>query len=175
MALRLEAIAKVESRQFWNGFWMLLVCGLNEVDMCAAMVGRASEHMDVTTQENLLEFFPPQSPDAVVLCNVIEPYSPEARRLLFSHIMEFLSLKGRLIVVIAIGQAGLGTEFESVLDLVFPTASQLQADELEEELVAAGFEVALPELIRIYRDKDAEHAQRRSFAVLVGTKPSATC
>ncbi|CAK9105526.1 unnamed protein product [Durusdinium trenchii] len=122
MALRLEAIAKVESRQFWNGFWMLLVCGLNEVDMCAAMVGRASEHMDVTTQENLLEFFPPQSPDAVVLCNVIEPYSPEARRLLFSHIMEFLSLKGRLIVVIAIGQAGLGTEFESVLDLVFPTA-----------------------------------------------------
>ncbi|CAK9105529.1 unnamed protein product [Durusdinium trenchii] len=102
MALRLEAIAKV--------------------DMCAAMVGRASEHMDVTTQENLLEFFPPQSPDAVVLCNVIEPYSPEARRLLFSHIMEFLSLKGRLIVVIAIGQAGLGTEFESVLDLVFPTA-----------------------------------------------------
>lgn len=142
------------------------------VDMCPAMIQRASEYMDQAVLDNILEFYPPQSPDAVVLCNVVEPYSSEVRRLLFSHVWEFLSPGGQVIVAVTVGKTGLGTEFESLLDLVFPTATPLQADEIEEELLAAGFEVALPELIRVQR-QDVEQPQRRSFAILIGKKNSA--
>lgn len=137
--------------------------------MCPAMIQRASEYMDQAVLDNILEFYPPQSPDAVVLCNVVEPYSSEVRRLLFSHVWEFLSPGGQVIVAVTVGKTGLGTEFESLLDLVFPTATPLQADEIEEELLAAGFEVALPELIRVQR-QDVEQPQRRSFAILIGKK-----
>jgi len=139
------------------------------VDMSIAMVQRASEHMEAVV-DNILEFYPPFSPDAVVLCNVVEPYSSEVRLLLYRHIIEFLNPGGQLIVVVTVGKTGLGTEFESLLDLVFPTAPPLQADEAEEELAAAGFEIEFPELIRIER-KDAEKPQRRSFVVLIGKKP----
>mmetsp|Transcript_40493 Transcript_40493/g.94033 ORF Transcript_40493/g.94033 Transcript_40493/m.94033 type:complete len:217 (+) Transcript_40493:47-697(+) len=141
------------------------------VDMCPAMAQKASTRMDAVVTDNLLEFYPAESPDAVVLCNVLEPYPQEVRRLLFSHVHDFLAPGGRIIVAITIGVTGLGTAAESVLDLVFPSASPIQADDLEEDLLLAGFDVAVPELLTIKRARqEPGRDQRRSVAILTGRK-----
>ncbi|CAE7608986.1 DNMT3A [Symbiodinium pilosum] len=77
--------------------------------------------MDTVVTENLLEFYPNDSPDAVVLANVLEPYPAEVRRLLFAHVHHFLRPGGQIIVAVTIGETGLGTASESVLDLIFPS------------------------------------------------------
>ncbi|CAJ1327231.1 unnamed protein product [Effrenium voratum] len=127
------------------------------VDMCSAMVKKAcsSSRMDTALVDNILEFYPVDSPDAVVLCNVLEPYSSEVRKLLFSHIMDFLSPGGLVVVAVMVGKTGLGTEFESVLDLVFPSANPVHPGDIEEELAMIGFDVAVPELISVRRDQAA--------------------
>lgn len=149
------------------------------VDMSPAMVAAASQWMDTAVAENILEYWPTESPHVVVLCNVLESYSLEVRRMLYSHVREFLAPGGRIIVVVAAGKTGLGSASESVLDLVFPTAAPVQADSIEEELALAGFDVALPELLRPKPAKQAEavpgeatKTERRSYAVLVGKRPA---
>eukprot|EP00931_Biecheleriopsis_adriatica_P002624 TRINITY_DN103610_c0_g1_i1.p1 TRINITY_DN103610_c0_g1~~TRINITY_DN103610_c0_g1_i1.p1 ORF type:complete len:250 (+),score=51.31 TRINITY_DN103610_c0_g1_i1:88-750(+) len=141
------------------------------VDMSPSMVAEASKHMDTALVENILEYFPSDCPDAVVLCNVLEPYSAEVRQLLFTHVLEFLAPGGQVIVVIGVGSSGLGSEAESALDLVFPTATPIKPDVVEEDLALAGFEVAMPELVSIKPPaKETSKSERRSFAVIVGRK-----
>mmetsp|Transcript_46848 Transcript_46848/g.109396 ORF Transcript_46848/g.109396 Transcript_46848/m.109396 type:complete len:218 (-) Transcript_46848:2-655(-) len=141
------------------------------VDMCPAMAQKASTRMDTVVTENMLEFYPADNPDAVVLANVLEPYSAEVRRLLLAQIHDYLLPGGQIVLAVTVGETGLGTSSESILDLVFPSAPPMQADEIEEDLLLSGFDVAVPELLCIRREReDPSRVQRRSVAILVGRK-----
>merc|ERR1712232_645443 len=109
--------------------------------------------MDLVMAESFLEFYPSERFDAAVLCNVLEPYPEEMRQLVFQHIFEFLNPGGQVIVVVASGgTADLCATAEGGLsvssDLIFPSSrTRPRPDELEDELILAGFDIASTELI----------------------------
>eukprot|EP00933_Yihiella_yeosuensis_P055756 TRINITY_DN54650_c0_g1_i1.p1 TRINITY_DN54650_c0_g1~~TRINITY_DN54650_c0_g1_i1.p1 ORF type:complete len:262 (-),score=53.80 TRINITY_DN54650_c0_g1_i1:15-773(-) len=142
------------------------------IDMAPAMIVAAQAWMDDVMPDNILEYFPSDSPDTVVLCNVLESYSAEVRSLLLRHVQQFLSPGGRVIIVIPVSSAAgpkdKGITVDTALDLLFPTAAAVQPDELEDELVMAGFNVNSPELVQI---KKSEAGQRLMYAIMVGKKP----
>jgi len=153
------------------------------VDMAPSMVRAAQQWMDVVLLDNILEHYPTESPDVVVLCNVLEPYSKDMRRLLFSHVLEFLKPMGRVIVVTAIGGLGnMGSETETGLDLVFPTVTEvaLQPSDIEEELMLEGLERLSAELLETrtvnhagVMPGEAPRTEKRNYAVIIGRKPVA--
>merc|ERR1712060_898502 len=151
------------------------------------MVEAARQWMDLVVPENLLEHHPLDPVDVVVLANVVEPYPPEVRRLLFEHCAEFISPGGRAIVVLAAG-GGLGTSADTGLDLVFPSPSVSLGignaplpDEVEDDLAMAGFDIDSTELVETKTAKaldltspmlgEEPTVQRRVYALLVARKP----
>lgn len=151
------------------------------VDMVPAMLGAARQWMDATVPDNMLEYFPEEAVDAVVLCNVLEPYTSQVRRVLFAHCCDFLRPGGRVVIVASLGGAArAGTE--GAVDLVFPTCSAIGGDgaspeALEEELASAGLELVSTELLETRAADveavpgDAVKAERRSYALLVARTP----
>merc|ERR1719353_720578 len=73
------------------------------IDISPAMVRAAREVMDLVLAESFLEYYPSERFDTAVLCNVLEPYPEELRRLVFHHTIEFVNPGGQVIVVIATG------------------------------------------------------------------------
>jgi len=153
------------------------------VDMAPSMVRTAQQWMDVVLLDNILEHYPTESPDVVVLCNVLEPYSKDMRRLLFSHVFEFLKPMGHVIVVMAIGGLGnMGSDTETGLDLVFPTVTDtaVQPSDIEEELMLEGLERFSAELLETRTVNhagampgEAPRTEKRNYAVIIGRKPVA--
>uniref|UniRef100_A0A7S0B1P3 Methyltransferase domain-containing protein n=1 Tax=Pyrodinium bahamense TaxID=73915 RepID=A0A7S0B1P3_9DINO len=151
------------------------------VDMTPVMVRAARQWMDVVLPDNILEHFPSEQMDAVVLCNVVEPYSAQVRRLLFSHAREFLGPSGRLIVVVASSTSGLGCASECGLDLIFPTVTEgtTRPDDIEEDMLLAGLDISAIELVETKTlnhtavlPGQAPKAERRTYTVLSGRLPA---
>jgi SAM-dependent methyltransferase len=156
------------------------------LDMEPAMVKAARTWMDHVLEENLLEHYPVEPCDTVVLCNVLEPYPREVRRLVLGHAFEFLRPGGRVVLVMDLGRA-LATDAGAAtgcggFDLVFPEASGGKAarpEEIEEDLILSGFDLDSTELLTT---KTLNHtavlpgeepkAECRSYAVLVGRSPA---
>eukprot|EP00415_Alexandrium_ostenfeldii_P004027 UN4027 len=146
--------------------------------MTASMVRAARQWMDVVLPDSFLEHFPSEPMDSVVLCNVLEPYPPEVRRLLFAHATDFLGPKGRIIVVIAT-KSGLGRSAECGLDLVFPTPCEggTSPEVIEEDMTMSGLDVSKIELVE---SRTLDHArsmpgeqprtERRTYAVVTARK-----
>ncbi|CAK0891852.1 unnamed protein product [Prorocentrum cordatum] len=156
------------------------------VDMSPKMVGAARAWMDLVLQENLLEHYPSEPVDAVVLCNVLEPYPPEVRRLLLGHALESLRPGGMVVVVVAARGGGtLGSGGDGGLDIVFPTVpcGAASPEDIEDDLQLVGLELACAELVdtRPAPDRpgtasaagpseEAPKADRRSYAIVVGRR-----
>mmetsp|Transcript_29603 Transcript_29603/g.78693 ORF Transcript_29603/g.78693 Transcript_29603/m.78693 type:complete len:153 (+) Transcript_29603:3-461(+) len=150
------------------------------------MVGAARAWMDLVLQENLLEHYPSEPVDAVVLCNVLEPYPPEVRRLLLGHALESLRPGGMVVVVVAARGGGtLGSGGDGGLDIVFPTVpcGAASPEDIEDDLQLVGLELACAELVdtRPAPDRpgtasaagpseEAPKADRRSYAIVVGRR-----
>ncbi|CAE8621429.1 unnamed protein product, partial [Polarella glacialis] len=99
------------------------------------------------------------------------------RRLLFTHVFDFLAPGGQIIVVLAVG-GGIGSTTESLLDLVFPTALPVSVNEVEEDLVVTGFDVVSLELVSCpksdaSRNGEAATSERRSGNAIVVARRSA--
>merc|ERR1711908_254088 len=103
---------------------------------------------DLVLLDSFLEYYPSQTFDAAVLCNVLEPYTEDMRQLVFQHSFEFINPGGQVIVVVACGtksescvtsEGGLGISS----DLIFPSSkTAVRPDEIEDGLILAGFDIA---------------------------------
>lgn len=146
------------------------------IDFSLRMLGKAREWMDVVLPENILEFFPSEPYDVVVLCNVLEPYSSHFRSLCLKHVFAFLKRGGRVIIVIATGSR----DNNCVGDLSFPKPEGGEVpdpDWYEDEMSAIGFDVESIELVEgMAADSSAlpgDEAQirRERYIVIIGERP----
>lgn len=145
------------------------------VDMSPAMLEAARRWMDLAVPDNILEHFPGEPFDAVVLCNVLEPYPAQVRGVLFKHCREFLKVGGRVIVVVSLSAASA----TSGLDMLFPPCSSGLAspEELEGEMESAGLELLSSEMVEAKTvdhtavlPGDSPRAERRAYALLVSRR-----
>lgn len=148
------------------------------VDMSPAMVRAARRWMDEVLPDNILDYYPSERIDTAVLASVLEPYPGEVRRLLLAHVFDFLPPGGRVVVAVAVRHGGLGSDTECGLDLVFPSACEAPGpDDIEEELMLAGFDVASAELVKTQTlnhtsvlPGEEPKAERRTYAVVIGRR-----
>merc|ERR1719383_310116 len=147
------------------------------VDMSPRMVDSSGRWMDLVLPESFLDVFPPERFDAVVLCNVLEPYPAEIRQVLLNHTLEFLIPGGQVLIAVTLGGVG---SCDPGLDLVFPSvSSSVNPTDLEWELQLAGFDLASCEVVEAKTVNalsalpgEAPKLERRQYAVVIGTKPA---
>lgn len=148
------------------------------------MLETAQRWMDLTVPDNLLEHFPSEPVDVVVLCNVLEPYPSEVRRLVFSHCFDYLREGGKVIVVVSL--AAPASDSASGLDMLFPScsaggaASHASPEELEEDLEEAGLDIASTEIVEAKTVNhtavipgEAPKCERHRYALLVARRDPA--
>jgi len=155
---------------------------ISGVEMSPGMVVAARDWMDEVVPDNLLEHYPLEPPDVVVLCNVLEPYPADIRRMVCSHCCSFVRPGGRVIVVLALGK-GFGSSAETRSDLVFPTPPAWSAeptpDGIEDDMVLAGLDIDFTEFLETKAVVDptsslpgeTPRTERRSYVIVVGRRP----
>lgn len=147
------------------------------VDMSPAMLEAARRWMDLVVPDNMLDHFPSELLDVVVLCNVLEPYPAQVRGVLFGHCREFLKAGGKVIVVVALNASATS----SGLDMLFPPCSGSGAspEDLEDEMEAAGLDLHSTEMVAVSTvdhtavlPGEEPRAERRSYALMVSRRTS---